>query len=152
QQPPRPLLHAHRGGAKAARQRAAGVRAHGSRHPARAGRRGLKRAGWRMKIDNEDWRLANLLRRFWRIAYLLPQGRHQRDVGEEMRFHREMVARGPEAQNAARVMGNLTLASEDARGVWIAPWLEGVWQDVSYAGRALWREPGFALLAIGALT
>ena len=27
-----------------------------------------------------------------------------------------------------------------------------MWQDLSYAVRALWREPGFALLAIGALT
>ena len=51
-----------------------------------------------------------------------------------------------------RAMGNVTLAREDARAVWIAPWIESVWQDISYAGRVLWRDPGFALLAIGALT
>ena len=66
------------------------------------------------------------------------------ELREEMEFHRSL--------SGDRAFGNATLAREDARAVWIAPWIESVWQDLSYAVRVLWREPGFALLAIGALT
>jgi predicted permease len=45
-------------------------------------------------------------------------------------------------------MGNMTLAREDARAAWIAPWLETIWQDVRYGVRALRRNPGFASVAI----
>jgi hypothetical protein len=30
-----------------------------------------------------------------------------------------------------REMGNITHAREDARAVWIWPWLQSVWQDVA---------------------
>src|SRR5260370_12106360 len=52
---------------------------------------------------------------------------------------------------AADPIGNTTLAGEDARAVWIWPWLESVIQDVRYALRNLRRQPGFALIAILAL-
>jgi predicted permease len=85
-----------------------------------------------------------LMRLLRRALYFLRRGRHEADLREEMDFHRAMLGR--------RAMGNVTLAREDARAIWVAPWLESVWQDVTYAVRALGREPGFALLAIGALT
>jgi predicted permease len=56
-------------------------------------------------------------------------------------------------------MGNVTLAREDARAQWIAPWLDGVWQDAGYALRMLRRAPAFSAalvlvmaLGIGATT
>ena len=49
---------------------------------------------------------------------------------------------------AARALGNVTLMREDARAVWIAPWLEGLWQDVKYAVRSFRRRPGFALTVV----
>jgi len=61
------------------------------------------------------------------------------DLVEELRLHEEMKRReleasgmqAPEARaQARRALGNATLAREDARGVWIAPWLESVVQDV----------------------
>jgi predicted permease len=49
---------------------------------------------------------------------------------------------------ARRQMGNSTLALEASRGVWLAPWIESVFQDVRYAIRSLWRQPGFTLPAL----
>jgi predicted permease len=39
-----------------------------------------------------------------------------------------------------------------ARRVWIAPWLESVWQDLRYGARSLRRSPGFAITALLTLT
>src|SRR5436190_4589732 len=98
---------------------------------------------------------------FRRLAVWFTRGRVQDDIAAEMEFHRAAHRRtleknGLSAQEAEiesrRAMGNVTLAREDARAVWLAPWLEGIWQDAAYAVRVLCREPGFALLAIGALT
>ena len=50
-----------------------------------------------------------------------------------------------------RTLGNVSLAREDARAVWIWSWLESTRQDVQYAVRNLRRQPGFALLAIATL-
>ena len=52
---------------------------------------------------------------------------------------------------ARREMGNITRAREDSRGVWIASWLESVWQDVVYALRSLRRQPAFTFAALAAL-
>ncbi len=51
----------------------------------------------------------------------------------------------------SREMGNLTRSREDARAVWIWPWLQSVWQDLVYGFRNLRREPGFTLVAVIAL-
>jgi predicted permease len=48
-------------------------------------------------------------------------------------------------------MGNITLMWEDARAVWIWPWLQSIWQDLAYAARGFHRQPGFTLIAIVAL-
>jgi predicted permease len=84
-----------------------------------------------------------------RIVYIFRHRRLEAELAEEMEFHRSMLAhRSPGGGG----FGNATLAREDARAVWLPPSLESVWQDVVYAVRMLWREPAFALLAIGALT
>lgn len=98
--------------------------------------------------------MAAWLRRFsarWRYRH------HADDLAEELRLHREMheadaVARGaaPEgARDAARrVMGNELQAREDARAVWLAPWLDQTAQDVRVAWRQIRRAPAFAVTAI----
>lgn len=77
-----------------------------------------------------------------RIRYWLHARREQAYLAEEVEFHRSMT--GGE-------MGNTTLAREDARAVWIWPWLESVIQDVRYAVRNLRTHPGFTSIAILAL-
>ncbi len=87
----------------------------------------------------------------------LRRRRHAADVAEEIALHRSMteekmrsqgLGREEAARAAGRTVGNVTLALEDARAVWIWPWLESVWQDVAYALRSLRRQPGFALTAV----
>src|SRR5262245_29178527 len=98
---------------------------------------------------------------FRRLVAWVRHRQVQADIAAEMEFHRAArqdslerdgrSARDAEAESR-RAMGNITLAREDARGVWLTPWIESVGQDVAYAARALVREPAFAVLAIGALT
>jgi predicted permease len=109
--------------------------------------------------------MAKLIRRLW---YLVQQTRMERELAREIEHHRELTrlrlerdgsTSGDSADASRRTMGNTTLALEDARHVWLAPWLESVWQDAAYAGRTILRSPGFALsvvtvmaLGIGAVT
>ena len=74
-----------------------------------------------------------------RLNYWIHHRRYETDLAEEMAFHREM---------AGEPIGNTTLSREDARAVWIWPWLESVMQDLRYALRNIRRKPGFALIAI----
>lgn len=79
------------------------------------------------------------------------------DLRQEIETHRSLVEHdlqasgvaAPEAKAAAsRALGNVTLAREQARGVWYAPWLEGVWQDVRFGVRSLRRSPVFTVMAL----
>jgi predicted permease len=81
---------------------------------------------------------------FRRLLFWLRARENQADLAEEMELHRQMLG-------DARSMGNLTRAREDARAVWIWPWLESVLQDLRYAIRGLRRQPSFAAVAILAL-
>jgi predicted permease len=76
-----------------------------------------------------------------RIKYLLQQRKIEAELAEEIEHHRQMSDAGP-------AMGNLTRAREDARAVWIWPWLQSVWQDVAYAFRGLRKQPGFTVVAL----
>src|SRR6185369_2093533 len=80
----------------------------------------------------------NILRR---IRYWLHHRQSERDLAEEIEFHRSL------ADNPSE-MGNITQSREDARAVWIWPWLQSVWQDVAYAQRSLRNQPGFTLIAL----
>ncbi len=102
--------------------------------------------------------MTNKLLRRWR--YLRDRRRIEADLAEEMRTHQAMAARemerqGMTAEEAAlagrRAMGAMTQMQEEARGVWIWPWVESVWQDLGYAVRSFRRQPGFAAVAILAL-
>jgi len=88
--------------------------------------------------------------------------RFDSDLRRELEIHRalkeeQLRAAGLSANQAryraAREVGNVTPQREDARRVWIAPWLESAWQDVRYALRAFGKRPGFAatvVLTLGA--
>jgi len=95
--------------------------------------------------------MPNLLRR---IQYLFRRRSMEAELAEEMEFHRQMLAGefcgNPKA--AAQAWGNATLAREDARAVWLAPWIESLWRDFVYGLRGLWRERGFTATALGALS
>jgi len=91
-------------------------------------------------------RFLRRLARWWRFRA------HDEELAEELSLHREAIERdliahgypGPDARDAARrAMGNETLMREDARGVWLWPWLEGVWQDATATLRGLRRSPAF---------
>ena len=101
--------------------------------------------------------MSRLLRRLWSIVRFR---RLEDDLVEELEFHRAMTQEGLERDGhssrdarlaAHKALGNLTRSREDARAVWIWPWIESVWQDVVYAVRSLRRQPGFTLVAIVAL-
>jgi len=91
-----------------------------------------------------------------RLTYWLRSRRAADELDEELQFHRDMVecdlrrdgVPAPEASRAVRrTMGNTIVAREDARAVWIAPWIDGVWQDVRHAYRSLRRSPGLVVVS-----
>jgi predicted permease len=88
-----------------------------------------------------------------RIQYLFRRESEEAALAEEMAFHREMLARehGGDRGAASRAMGNTTLAREEARGVWLVPWLESFWQDLVYGVRGMWKQKGFTAVAVAAL-
>ena len=99
----------------------------------------------------------HLLRRLWAMVRVR---KLDTDLEEELQFHRAMKEQelqrtglsADQARLAARAaLGNVTRAREDARAVWLGPWLDSVWQDVVYAVRSLRRQPGFTAVAIAAL-
>ena len=87
------------------------------------------------------------LRARWRYRHF------QDDVAREIEAHRAMAQSALERSGvdadaaraqAARALGNVTLMREEARSVWIAAWIESLWQDAKYAARSFRRRPGFA--------
>ena len=85
------------------------------------------------------------------------RGALDRELAEELQFHREhlerdAVAGGASTEEAAyaarRRLGNATLVREEARERWSISWLDHAQQDVRCALRAVRRNPGFALVAV----
>src|SRR5260370_24871554 len=67
-----------------------------------------------------------------------------RDLGQEIVFHREMRARDEDAPS----FGNESQIREEMREMWSFVWLETAWQDLRYALRGTRRRPGFATPAV----
>jgi putative ABC transport system permease protein len=91
-----------------------------------------------------------------RLAYLLRQSRHEADLREEIDAHRSLRAAHLErdgltsreaADASRRALGNVLLARDDAREVWLGSW-ETWWQDVRYGVRTLRRNPTFTVVAV----
>jgi predicted permease len=98
--------------------------------------------------------MLKLVRRLW---HLTRRNRDDAELAEELEFHRverqrqlERSGISPEEARYAsrRALGNLTLAREDARAVWIWPSLEQLTQDVRYGARLLTKQPTFSATAI----
>ncbi len=92
-----------------------------------------------------------------RIRDWFRRGRLDRELTEELRFHREQLERdvradgaGPdEAPYAARRrLGNATVLKEATRDRWSLPWLDHFQKDVRYALRGLRRSPGFTATVV----
>ena len=97
--------------------------------------------------------MTTLLRR---IGYWLRGRRTAEELDEELQFHRDMKQRdlrqdglteADAARQARRTMGNALLAREEARAVWIAPWIDSLWQDARHSVRSLRRSPGLVVVS-----
>jgi putative ABC transport system permease protein len=93
--------------------------------------------------------LLSWLRRLW-------HGHSAADLAEELEQHRTLIQadlerRGLSARAAAaesrRLMGNVALAQEDAREVWVVRWIDRLWREARLAARRLRHEPTFTLTA-----
>src|SRR5579864_9663264 len=62
------------------------------------------------------------------------------------------MSRQEAMQAARRAFGNVGLIEERSREEWSWRQLDGLWADIKYAARQLWKHPGFALTAILTLT
>src|SRR3954453_12852126 len=92
-----------------------------------------------------------------RLAGLWTRRRDDAGLIEELEFHRAQIQAELESQGMSpadgrhasqRRMGNLRLAREDAREVWIARWVEQFRIDVRCGVRSLLHQPLVALAAL----
>src|SRR5688572_9428007 len=95
-----------------------------------------------------------------RLMYFLGRSRHDADLRDEIESHRahrqDALERDGVAPDAAawasrRAIGNVALAVEEVRDVWVSRAVDQLWQDVRIAVRGLRKNPGFALVAIATL-
>jgi putative ABC transport system permease protein len=94
------------------------------------------------------------------LLHLLRRSRHDADLREEIETHRALRQAALERDGlgaydaewaSRRAMGNMTLAVEDARDVWISRAIDHLWQDIRIAVRGLRKNPVFTLVAITTL-
>src|SRR6185436_9400799 len=94
---------------------------------------------------------------FNRLIDWLRRDKLERELAEEIRFHRQQLERdalhagvSPDEAPymAKRILGNTTRVTEQARERWSLPTLEQIMQDARYALRGLRRSPGFTATAI----
>ncbi len=103
-----------------------------------------------------EW-LRRMLRKF---GFFAKREQANRELEEEMRFHREQAERalraeGVPAQEAhyrvARAFGNEARLGDESHGL-TSFWFESVGQDIRFAVRQLRKNPGFAATAVLILT
>ncbi len=80
------------------------------------------------------------LRRLWRIAN---RRRFERELADEMAFHREMLDREGRSDFGAALR-----LREESRDAWGWTWLDRLGQDLKYGARILRRAPGFTGTAV----
>ena len=94
-----------------------------------------------------------------RIVSVLRPGRLDRDVDEELDFHRQMRLRKAHEQGFSpaeaeretnRHMGNLALAKEEMRDARIVGWLASSLQDLRHGLVLLHRDAGISALIVPA--
>ena len=78
-----------------------------------------------------------------RLAYLFNRRRLEREMAEEMAYHREQME--PDRRTG---FGDDLRLREDAREMWGWTWLDRLHQDLSYGARVLRNAPGFTLTAL----
>ena len=92
-----------------------------------------------------------------RLLYFFRRSRYESDLLEEIETHRALRQAalerdGLEPEEAAhasrRATGNITLAVEDVREVWVVRAIDEAWQDIRIAIRVLRKSPSFAFAAI----
>ena len=75
-----------------------------------------------------------------RIEHLWNRRRLERDMAEEMAYHRELMT-----PDRRREFGSDLRLREDAREIWGWTWLDRLRQDLAYGARVLRNSPGFTL-------
>ena len=94
---------------------------------------------------------------WWKLRTWLSRGRLDRELRDELQFHREMLERDflhaglqPDEAGvrARRRLGNPTYLTEESRMHWGFPTLESLAEDVRYGIRSLAHSPTFTLAAM----
>ena len=106
-------------------------------------------------------RLANRLMAVWRrLTHFGAASTFDRELDEEIGLHIEMRAdelqqggltRADALARARREFGSPLRVKEETRAAWQFRWLEETRSDISYAARALRRNPGFAAAGVFSL-
>ncbi len=96
--------------------------------------------------------------RFWnRLRLRARSGRGESELADEIRLHREMLeeefrregmSRQEAAHAAARQFGNAGAAADGSRDVWSFPRFDGMWKDLVFALRLMWRQPLVTIAAV----
>jgi putative ABC transport system permease protein len=82
-----------------------------------------------------------------RLRALRRRRQLDRDLEDELRFHREMLAQ----EESPNHFGNPTLLKETCRDLWAFTWIETLWQDIRSAARTLPKSPVFTVIVVFAL-